>query len=204
MSGSALIDLLVSKLKTANYGAIQTPFAVANVAFSFEAAFVGHPPRSSDLVVIVDTSVTEEAMRIGERTKQKLQALSRALDVTGSNLVLTAILAGAILPPNQVDAISRICRVLAVNENPELVPEQDRKAAWLDFEDRIRSLLPLPDSALDDEVADPLTRTLHYLSDDGARKLYQSLTNAQNASEHAVRSVLINTLDFELSKGLLR
>ena len=202
MSGSALIDFLGQRLLTANYSRVATPFSVATVQFNFDAAFVGNPPRSSDLVIVIDTSVSEGPAKIGERTRQRLQALARALDVTGSNLVVTAILAGASLPPDEVDAIAKICRVLAVTENPELAPAADKVAAQSDFEDRIRSLLPLTDTKLEDALADPIARALDFIKDETVKKLYQSISSPSNSTERAVTAQFVSALNAELTKGL--
>ena len=202
MSGSLLIDFITSRLLTSNYRQIATPFSVASVHFEFDAAFIGNPPRSSDLVIVVDTSVSDDIGKIGDRVRQKLQALSRALDITSSNLVLTVILTGASLPPVQVDTISRICRVLVVNSNPDLVPDDEKEKALEEFEDRIRSLLPLAAASLESEVADPITRTMLFLKDDVTKRLYQSLTSSNGTNERAVRTSFVNTLETELTKGL--
>jgi hypothetical protein len=93
---------------------VHTPFQVASVRFDFTAVLQGQKGRGFDIVLIMDTSAGEHGDKSGSRTRQRIEALSRALDVSGSRLVLTAILAGAPLPTADVEAIARICRVLTV------------------------------------------------------------------------------------------
>ncbi|MGG2324774.1 hypothetical protein, partial [Salmonella enterica] len=66
-----------------------------------------------DLVLLVDTTTGEFGDRDGERVRQRVEALSRALDVTGSRYVVTVILAGAILAEG-IEALSETCRVSQV------------------------------------------------------------------------------------------
>jgi len=118
------------------------PFKLAGVEFAFTGAMRGSEGRALDLVLLVDTTTGDFGDRDSGRVQQRVEALSRALDVTGSRYVVTVILAGAMMAEG-IEALSETCRVLAV-EGVELnngVPANDIAERQLD--DRVRVLLPL-------------------------------------------------------------
>src|ERR1700719_154704 len=106
MTASALANAIISRLEAIGYRRLHTPFQVASVRFDFTAVLQGQRGRGLDVVLIVDTSAGEYGDKSGPRTRQRIEALTRALDVSGSRLVLTAVLAGAPLPTTDVDEIS--------------------------------------------------------------------------------------------------
>ncbi len=162
MTSATPAEAVIAKLVAAGYERQPTPFKIANVTFDFTAALLGAHGRSLDLVLIVDTTEHHQ----DERIRQRVEALSRALDVARSRLVLTTVLAGAPIPPAAVVAIGRVCRVLPVESFAGDIDDAD-----LALEDALRVLLPLrlPDPA--ETIADPLSelqRQLANLRDSGA------------------------------------
>ena len=92
---------------------------------------------------MVDTTTGDFGDRDSARVRQRVEALGRALDVTGSRYVVTVILAGAALGQD-IDALTETCRVLhvdglRVNSNGELEGDAARNR----LEDQLRVLLPL-------------------------------------------------------------
>jgi len=73
----------------------------------------GRDGRALDLILLIDTTTGDFGDRDGGRVRQRVEALSRALDVTGSRYVVTVILAGAVLTEG-IEALSETCRVLQV------------------------------------------------------------------------------------------
>lgn len=143
MSGSPLVLAIQARLRGAGYYALSTPFKIAGVEFSFTGAMRGIDGRALDLVIIVDTTTGDFGDRDGGRVRQRIEALSRALDVTASRYVISVILAGAVLAEG-VETLSETCRVLQVDGvtlNTEGRPADEIAARQLD--DRIRVLLPL-------------------------------------------------------------
>ena len=141
MTGSLLVSGLVKRLEASGYQAISTPFKVSSVDFEFTAALRGTEGRGLDLVLIVDTATGEHGDRDATKVRQRVEALSRALDITASRYVLTAILAGASLP-GDIDALSATCRVLTIEHaslDTEGRPTSEMAAEALD--DHIRVLL---------------------------------------------------------------
>jgi hypothetical protein len=92
MNESPLLRAILDRLRLANYQEIQTPFRAAGVPFQFTAALRGRAGRSHDLVLLVDTTTGDAADRNAERVRQRIEALSRALDITRPRLVITVIL----------------------------------------------------------------------------------------------------------------
>jgi hypothetical protein len=143
MSGSPLVQAIQERLREAGYSDFPTPFKVAGVEFAFTAAMRGREGRALDLVLLIDTTTGDYGDRDGGRVRQRVEALSRALDVTGSRYVVTAVLAGAALAEG-IEALSETCRVLQV-EGARL-DDQGKPAdetAKRQLDDRIRVLLPL-------------------------------------------------------------
>lgn len=143
MSTAPLINAILDRLHLAGYSDLSTPLKIAGVEFPFTGALRGRDGRALDLVLLVDTTTGDFGDRDGARVRQRIEALSRALDVTASRYVVTLVLAGAALAEG-VETLSETCRVLQV-ENITLDqagrPADDTAGRQLD--DRIRVLLPL-------------------------------------------------------------
>jgi hypothetical protein len=143
VSDSPLVQAIQERLRGAGYIDLSTPFKVAGVEFAFTGAMRGRDGRALDLVLIVDTTTGNFGDRDGGRVRQRVEALSRALDVTGSRYVVTVILAGAVLADG-IESLSETCRVLQVDGialSPQGKPADE--LAERQLEDRIRVLLPL-------------------------------------------------------------
>lgn len=142
MTRSPLINAIAGRLALAGYSEVLTPLKIAAVSFDFTAAFRGRDGRSLDLVLLVDTTTGDFGDNSASRVRNRLEALSRALDVTGSRFVVTVVLAGAALV-GDVEAIAETCRVLVVETLPQSSSGGLEPAAMGQLEDRIRVLLPL-------------------------------------------------------------
>lgn len=97
MSTAPLINAVRNRLHLAGYSDLSIPLKVAGVEFVFTGAMRGRDGRALDLVLLVDTTTGDFGDRDGARVRQRIEALSRALDVTASRYVVTIILAGAAL-----------------------------------------------------------------------------------------------------------
>jgi hypothetical protein len=199
MTASALARAIIARLEEVGYRQLQTPFQVASVRFDFTAVLQGREGRGFDIILIVDTSAGEHGDKSGARTRQRIEALSRALDVSGSHLVLTAILAGAPLPTTDVDAIARICRVLTVEGielNAEASPATEEAARELD--DRLRILLPLKLQIGQGSAADPIgeveKRLPGAVSHDLTKKVLGATARGDRAVTRAIRELLEEAL----------
>ncbi len=200
MTTSALANAIINRLETIGYRRLPTPFQVASVRFDFTAVLQGQQGRGFDFVLIVDTSAGEYGDKSGPRTRQRIEALSRALDVSGSRLVLTAILAGAPLPTADVDEISRICRVLTlerVDLNAMGVPTTKEAARELD--DRLRILLPLKLETTQVSAADPIgdveKRLQGTVDPNTAKKLLGSTSRGNEAVVATIKELLEKALE---------
>lgn len=194
MSQSLLVRGLVRRLEQAGFSSLPTPFYAASVEFEFTATLRGSVGRSLDLILIVDTATGDYGDRDAASVRQRIQALSRALDVTQSRFLLTVILAGTSLA-NLVDALSPICRVLTIEDaalEPDGSPSNDAARDKLD--DHIRLLLPL-DLQLDELVeqsqpADPIAELLQALPAGIDQELLKGLSDASIRGESAVTRAL--------------
>jgi hypothetical protein len=203
MTGSLLVSGLVKRLESAGYQALSTPFKVASVDFEFTAALRGTAGRGLDLVLIVDTATGEYGDRDATKVRQRVEALSRALDITDSRYVLTVILAGASLL-GSIDALSATCRVLTI-EHAALdgngQPTNEVTAEALD--DHIRILLPL-DLRMDDAAAalegDPVGELLSVLPKTLDDELVRAIAEASLNGKDAVTQALGKRLEDVLSE----
>ena len=194
MSTTLLVGGLVKRLEAAGYAQIVTPFRVASVNFEFTAALRGSEGRGLDLILIVDTATGEYGDRDAARVRQRVEALSRALDITQSRYVLTVILAGAALQ-GDMEALSATCRVLSVESislDAEGMPVNAFAAEALD--DQIRVLLPLELRADEGEdtlaKGDTISELLAALPKNLDEELVRSLASASLHGELAVTEAL--------------
>jgi len=195
---ASLVRAVQERLRGAGYVDLPTPFKVAGVEFAFTGAMHGREGRSLDLVLFVDTTTGDFGDRDGARVRQRVEALSRALDVTESRYVVTLILAGAMLSEG-VEALSETCRVLQV-DGVELdangKPQNEAVAEKLD--DRIRVLLPL---TLPTEVADAsgnapaMERLIRALPKGMNKDLVDAIINASEDGEQAVTDAIALEID---------
>lgn len=190
MSTAPLIHAIQRRLLLAGYHNLATPLNVAGVEFAFTGAMRGSDGRALDLVLLIDTTTGDFGDRDGARVRQRVEALSRALDVTASRYVVTVILAGAALAEG-VEAMSETCRVLQVENIPlDQAGQPAGETAERQLDDRIRVLLPLtlPLAPTDPEngggpAMDQLIRALQEETD---RAFLNAVVNASAAGEAAV------------------
>ena len=199
MSEAPLIQALQVRLRTAGYSDLPTPFKVANVEFAFTAAMRGREGRSLDLVLLIDTTTGDFGDRDSARVHQRVEALSRALDVTGSRYVVTAILAGAVLAEG-IEALSETCRVLMVEGialDADGAPAGDLAERHLD--DRIRVLLPLtlpgPLTATADGSGPAMEQLVRALPAGTNKRLLGALIGASGGGEQAVIEAIANEIN---------
>lgn len=189
-----LVRGLVMRLQVAGYKALETPFRVASVDFEFTAAMLGSGGRALDLILIVDTATGDFGDRDAALVRQRIESLSRALDVTQSRYLLTVILAGASLA-TLADGLSPICRVLSI-ESAALQPDglTVNAAARDALDDHIRLLLPLDlhsdEAAIVTAPADPIAELLAALPHKVDAALWTGIAEASARGEAAVTRAL--------------
>ena len=93
-------------LLEAGYRSLSTPLVIGGLKFDFPAALVGIEP-SPDLILIADTAFEQEVRLIA-----KLEGVARSLDVARSKRPLTVVIAGPRPSSANLEAMSRVCRVL--------------------------------------------------------------------------------------------
>jgi hypothetical protein len=203
MTGSLLVSGVVKRLEAAGYQALSTPFKIASVDFEFTAALRGTAGRGLDLVLIIDTAIGEYGDRDAAKVRQRVEALSRALDITGSRYVLTVILVGASLR-GDIETLSATCRVLTIEYaslDGEGRPSSDAAGEALD--DHIRVLLPLDlraDDTADALESDPVGELLSVLPQTLDSRLVRSISQASISGEDAVTLALGKRLEEVLSE----
>jgi hypothetical protein len=200
VSDSPVVQAIRERLRSAGYSDLTTPFKVAGVEFAFTGAMRGRDGRALDLVLLVDTTTGDFGERDGGRVRQRIEALSRALDVTGSRYVVTVVLAGAILTEG-MEALSEICRVLQVESiafDNHGKPADEAAARQLD--DRIRVLLPLalplPIAETQDGSKPAMEQLVSGLPPDMNKALIDAVIAASDAGEQSVTdavAVVINS-----------
>ncbi|MGA0601397.1 hypothetical protein ACO2Q3_11905 [Caulobacter sp. KR2-114] len=198
MTASPLVQAVERRLADVGYSILPTPFRIAGVEFAFTGAMRGRDGRALDLVLLVDTTTGDFGDRDAARVRQRIEALSRALDVTGSRYVVTAILAGAVLAEG-IDLLSETCRVLQV-DGIHLDPGGNLldEAARRQLDDRIRVLLPLTLPVVEttggDSGATALEQLVRALPAETDKSLINAVLEASDADEEAVTEAAAHVL----------
>ncbi len=188
MIQSQSVTRVVNILKNAGYRQRTAPVTVASVPFEFAALLLGSD-RANDLIIVLDTLVDTE-----ERIRQKVEGLSRALDLMASRRPLTVVLVGPPPRPTIVEALARVSRVLTVG-----TPTGDNADRFLS--DTLAVLLPLvlPDAS--EAVVDPLTEVRRQLpadiDQDVLAPLFAAAPTGTDAVKEALRLVLEAPLDLD-------
>lgn len=188
MTQSQPVIRVVRILTDAGYRALEMPVTVASIPFEFAALLVGSD-RANDLIVVIDTLDDSEA-----RVRQKVEALSRALDLVASRRPLTTVLVGPSPRPAIIEALARVSRVLTVGS-----PTGDKAA--LDLADTLAVFLPLglPDAS--EAVTDPLTEVRNQLLTDSDQdtltRLFAAALSGSDAVKEALRKMLKVPLDLD-------
>lgn len=108
MNDSTPVGRIKRLLLDAGYRSVSAPLVISGLKFDFPAALVG-TETSPDLILIADTAFEQE-----ERLVTKLESVARALDVARSKRPLTVVIAGPRPSSSNLEAMSRVCRVLPV------------------------------------------------------------------------------------------
>lgn len=198
MSASPLVLAITNRLEEVGYAPVRTPFKVASVSFDFTRALRGSAGRSLDLVIVVDTTTGDFGDKEPVQVRRRIEALSRALDVTRSRLVLTVILAGATMTA-EVDALAEVCRVLVVEAMAVEIdgkPKDVLTKRLLD--DRIRLLLPLEipsRNIASGPEPTPMEKLLLAVPEDVDRVLAEAVIEASHEGDEAVTAAMSAVLD---------
>lgn len=188
MSQGTPIERVTLLLTTAGYRPLSMPLIIGSVPFEFAAALLG-PDRAPDLVLVVDTIDEKEG-----RVRQKITALSRALDVIGSRRPLTAILTGPRPQTSTIEALGRVCRVLPVGTPVGT-------AADATLHDSLAVLLPLQLPEPTDSVADPMGELFRQMPTDIDSIIKETVmlhaSQGSEAVEGALRAMLAEVLPEE-------
>jgi hypothetical protein len=188
MTQNQPVTRVVDILTTAGYRQRTTPVTVASVRFEFAAILLGSD-RANDLIIVIDTLVDGEA-----RIRQKVEGLSRALDLAASRRPLTVVLVGPPPRPTIVEALARVSRVLTVG-----TPTGDSADRFL--ADTLAVLLPLvlPDAS--EAVVDPLDEVRRQLpvdiDQDALVPLFTAARSGTEAVQEALRELLEDSLDLD-------
>lgn len=196
MSISPIIATVQQRLRDAWYDDLPTPFRIAGVEFQFTGAMRGRHGRALDLVLLVDTTAGDFGDSDGARVRHRVQALSRALDVTGSRYVLTVVLAGAALP-SDMDSLAETARVLHVDTLPlgaDGTPDLRR------LEDSIRVLLPLsiPQVSTDEQDGTAQEQLQTVLADTVDSGTIDAIMAAAEFGEDSVTAAIAGLIDAAL------
>ena len=186
MTPSQPVSRVVNLLTTAGYRQRETPVTVASVPFEFAALLVGSE-RALDLIVVIDI-LTEPEVRI----RQKIEGLSRALDLIASRRPLTIVLVGP--PPRAmiVEALSRVCRVLSVGT-------PTGADADTSVSDALAVLLPLDVPGATESVVDPFGEVRRHLQptehEEEVALILSSALDGPETVKQTLRTLLLEPLN---------
>jgi hypothetical protein len=141
---SSSVDQVVTILSGVGYARVSVPFSLAGLIFNVAAAMIG-TDRSSDLVIIEDT--VETAPR---EIQVRIESIARAMDVLDSKRPITAILVGPHPSASELEAISRVSRVLPIGTASVVSQDEGLRNC-------LAVLMPLPPFSTGGQLANPLT-----------------------------------------------
>jgi hypothetical protein len=185
MTQSQPVTRVVDILTNAGYRQRAAPLTVASVPFEFAALLLGSD-RANDLIIVLDTLVDAE-----ERIRQKVEGLSRALDLMASRRPLTVVLVGPPPRPTIVEALARVSRVLTVG-----TPTGDNADRFLS--DALAVLLPLALPDASEAVVDPLNEVRKHLPTDTDQDFLVPMLGAATSGTDAVKEALRVALEAPL------
>jgi hypothetical protein len=194
MTQSQPVTRVVGILTNAGYRHRTAPVTVASVPFEFAALLLGSA-HANDLIVVIDTLVDGEA-----RIRQKVEGLSRALDLVASRRPLTVVLVGPPPRPTTIEALARVSRVLTVGTPTG--ENADRSLA-----DTLAVLLPLALPNASEDVVDPLKEVRKHLpsdiDQDSLAPLFAAAPSGTDAVREALRAMLEAPLDLDSEEPAL-
>jgi hypothetical protein len=167
------------------------PLTISKVPYEFAAALTGGE-KSLDLVVIADLVLMDKNE---QRLVQKLQSLSRALDLAESRRSVTAVLVGGIVSPKTAEALGQVCRVLSVG-----IPPSDQENQYLS--DWLAVLLPLPDFDAANTAADWESEIYERIAKESRSKFIAAAISASNQGAQNVEKVFVTQVRSETAKAL--
>jgi hypothetical protein len=196
---SPLIAAVQQRLRAAEYDDLSTPFRIAGVEFQFTGVMRGRHGRALDLVLLVDTTAGDFGDSDAARVRHRVQAMSRALDVTGSRYVLTIVLAGAALP-GDMESLAETSRVLHVDTLPL---DADGSPDLRRLEDSIRVLLPLsiPQASMDEQDGTAQEQLEKALANTVDSSTIQAIMAASEHGEDAVTTAIAGIIDRVFQNG---
>ena len=185
MRRSQPVARVVDLLTNFGYFLRVEPVTIGSVTFEFAAVLLGSS-HANDLIVVVDTLVDTEA-----RIRQKIEGLSRALDLVCSRRSLTVVLVGPLPRPLITEALARVSRVLMVGtptgENAERL-----------LVDTLAVLLPLTLPNASEAITDPLEEVRKHLTADVDKLALAKLLKAAMMSTSEVEIALCSILEAPL------
>jgi hypothetical protein len=184
---SSLVERVTSFLANAGYQQLRKPLEVASIKFDFSGVLVGGD-RALDLVIVENTARDSQA-----RLVQRVESLSRALDVAESRRSLTVVLVGTRLAPVILERMSRVARTLVIEGASESEVEQE-------FRDRLAALLPLPSLPRLSGLADSLEDLWRHLGPSSQESTAQELVAAASKGSNQVESRLRTLLEQPLKR----
>jgi hypothetical protein len=137
--------------------------------------------------VVVDTLAESEA-----HVRQKVEGLSRALDLVASRRPLTVVLVGPPLRAMILAALSRVCRVLQVGTPTG--PEAD-----LFLRNALAVLLPLDVADAGESVVDPFGEVRRHLQhpqhEDEIARMFAAALGGTETVKQELRTLLLEPFD---------
>ena len=176
MTWGAPVQRVVSMLSEVGYQVRPPPLLVGSIPFEFAAALTAE--RSLVLIVIIDTLEDPE-----DRIRQKLDGLTRALDLASSRRPLTAVLVGPTPEQAVMEELARIARVLPVG-TPAGESADDS------LRDSLAVLLPLAVPQVTDQAAQSWGQVCERLRDAHPGDRLTPLLDAATEGSEAVRDAL--------------
>lgn len=186
MTESGPVERVVDLLASSGYKRLGSSVPIAGVPFEFNAVLVADD-RAFDLVIVADTIAEPD-----RRLRQKVEALARALDVSGSRRSVTLVTVGPRPPAATLESLSRVARILVVPAGSGGSPNS--------VADALAILLPLQLPSASEEAPEPFGEVYGWLKRDRSREELEQMMVAAARGPAAVSEALASYLSAPLTE----
>jgi hypothetical protein len=190
LSYSSLVEQVVSLLLEAGYRRLAIPFHLAGLQFDVAAVLIG-TGKASDLVIVEDTVIST-----GRDIQVRIETIGRAMDSLESKRPITAILIGPRPSAPELDAMSRVSRILPVGASEP----SDQNAVLRNW---LAVLLPLQLPPTGEKLADPMAEISGQVDSENivVSKLLASAPFGTLAVKQRLYEILEQSLEVGESEG---
>lgn len=183
MTVTGPVERVASFLETNGFRQLPTPLVINQIKFDFPAVLDGKG-KTSDLILVVDTAVTEDKAIV-----RSVLGVARALDIARANNSITTVVVGPRPQREYLDDLKSVSRVLPIGSVTD-EPDKGKLSNWLAV------LMPLGETNTAETIQDPQVTLQKQITDlpDELKALATRARHGSASVEASVRKLVENAL----------